>query len=151
MLCPQWRLHGSGAINESLHGSGAVDCASAMKCVVAAASRGRVARTMAWRRPSSTASLNGSQPYKLAIERKQPTPTLTPSGWRWSLGAILYGGNDYGGASACFQPSRRLPLPATTGSSVRLIGKESNPDAIGARISWQAGDLKRSRLKIGGE
>jgi hypothetical protein len=32
----------------------------------------------------------------------------------------------------------------------RLVGKESNPDAIGARISWQAGDLKRSRLKIGG-
>jgi hypothetical protein len=33
---------------------------------------------------------------------------------------------------------------------VRLVGKESNPDAIGARIIWQAGDLKRSRLKIGG-
>jgi hypothetical protein len=33
---------------------------------------------------------------------------------------------------------------------VRLIGKKSNPDAIGARISWQADDLKRSRLKIGG-
>lgn len=33
---------------------------------------------------------------------------------------------------------------------LRLIGKKSNPDAIGARISWQAGDLKRSRLKVGG-
>jgi enediyne biosynthesis protein E4 len=33
---------------------------------------------------------------------------------------------------------------------VRLRGKRSNPDAIGARISWQAGDLKRSRLKVGG-
>jgi enediyne biosynthesis protein E4 len=33
---------------------------------------------------------------------------------------------------------------------VRLIGKKSNPDAIGAKISWQAGDLKRSRLKVGG-
>jgi enediyne biosynthesis protein E4 len=33
---------------------------------------------------------------------------------------------------------------------VRLIGKKSNPDAIGARISWQADDLKHSRLKIGG-
>jgi hypothetical protein len=33
---------------------------------------------------------------------------------------------------------------------VRLIGKKANPDAIGAKISWQAGDLKRSRLKIGG-
>jgi hypothetical protein len=33
---------------------------------------------------------------------------------------------------------------------VRLIGKKANPDAIGARITWQAGDLKRSRLKTGG-
>lgn len=33
---------------------------------------------------------------------------------------------------------------------VRLIGKKSNPDAIGARITWEAGDLKRSRLKVGG-
>jgi hypothetical protein len=33
---------------------------------------------------------------------------------------------------------------------LRLIGKKCNPDAIGARISWQAGDLKRSRLKNGG-
>lgn len=33
---------------------------------------------------------------------------------------------------------------------IRLIGKKANPDAIGARISWQAGDLRRSRLKVGG-
>ena len=33
---------------------------------------------------------------------------------------------------------------------IRLIGKKSNPDAIGARITWQAGDLKRTRLKVGG-
>ena len=33
---------------------------------------------------------------------------------------------------------------------LRLVGKQANPDAIGARITWQAGDLKRSRLKVGG-
>ena len=33
---------------------------------------------------------------------------------------------------------------------VRLVGKRSNPDAIGARITWQAQDLKRTRLKAGG-
>jgi hypothetical protein len=33
---------------------------------------------------------------------------------------------------------------------VRLLGRKSNPDAIGARITWQAGALKRSRLKVGG-
>jgi enediyne biosynthesis protein E4 len=33
---------------------------------------------------------------------------------------------------------------------VHLVGKKANPDAIGAKITWQAGDLKRSRLKVGG-
>ena len=33
---------------------------------------------------------------------------------------------------------------------VRLIGKKANPDAIGAKIIWRAGDLKRSKLKVGG-
>jgi len=33
---------------------------------------------------------------------------------------------------------------------LRLIGEKANPDAIGAVITWQAGDLKRRRLKIGG-
>jgi hypothetical protein len=33
---------------------------------------------------------------------------------------------------------------------LRLVGKKANPDGIGARITWQSGDLKRSRLKVGG-
>jgi hypothetical protein len=33
---------------------------------------------------------------------------------------------------------------------LRLVGKKANPDAIGARITWHAGNLKRSRLKVGG-
>ncbi len=33
---------------------------------------------------------------------------------------------------------------------VRLVGQRSNPDAIGALITWQAGDLRRQRLKVGG-
>jgi len=42
---------------------------------------------------------------------------------------------------------------AATGNhwlGVHLIGKKCNPDAIGARLTWQAGDLHRSRMKIGG-
>jgi hypothetical protein len=31
-----------------------------------------------------------------------------------------------------------------------LIGKNCNCDAVGARITYQAGDLKRSRMKVGG-
>jgi hypothetical protein len=33
---------------------------------------------------------------------------------------------------------------------LNLIGKKSNPDAVGARISYQAGDLKQIRFKVGG-
>jgi enediyne biosynthesis protein E4 len=33
---------------------------------------------------------------------------------------------------------------------IRLIGKKCNPDAVGAKVSYQAGDLKRSRMKVGG-
>ena len=33
---------------------------------------------------------------------------------------------------------------------VNLIGKKSNPDAIGARITYQADDLQRSHMKVGG-
>jgi len=33
---------------------------------------------------------------------------------------------------------------------VKLVGKKSNSDAIGARITYQAADLKRSRTKVGG-
>ncbi len=33
---------------------------------------------------------------------------------------------------------------------VKLIGKKANIDAIGARVSYQSGDLKRSRMKVGG-
>jgi hypothetical protein len=33
---------------------------------------------------------------------------------------------------------------------VRLVGKKSNPDAVGARVTYQAGDLKRRQMKVGG-
>ena len=33
---------------------------------------------------------------------------------------------------------------------LKLIGKKANVDAVGARISYQAGNLKRSAMKVGG-
>jgi len=33
---------------------------------------------------------------------------------------------------------------------VKLIGKKANPDAIGALVTYQAGDLKKRRMKMGG-
>jgi hypothetical protein len=42
---------------------------------------------------------------------------------------------------------------ATVGNhwlGLNLIGKKANPDAVGARVTYQAGDLKRSRMRVGG-
>ncbi len=33
---------------------------------------------------------------------------------------------------------------------VNLVGKKSNPDGIGAHVTYQAADLKRTRVKVGG-
>ena len=33
---------------------------------------------------------------------------------------------------------------------IKLVGRKANRDAVGARITYQAGDLKRSRMKVGG-
>jgi hypothetical protein len=33
---------------------------------------------------------------------------------------------------------------------IRLVGKKCNRDAVGARITYQSGDLRRSRVKVGG-
>lgn len=33
---------------------------------------------------------------------------------------------------------------------LKLIGKKANIDAVGARLTYQAGNLKRSRMKVGG-
>jgi enediyne biosynthesis protein E4 len=33
---------------------------------------------------------------------------------------------------------------------VKLVGKKCNPDAIGAKLTWTAGTLKRTQLKVGG-
>ncbi|HUK26387.1 MAG TPA: CRTAC1 family protein [Terriglobales bacterium] len=33
---------------------------------------------------------------------------------------------------------------------VKLVGKKCNRDAVGARLTYQSGDLKRSRMKVGG-
>ncbi len=33
---------------------------------------------------------------------------------------------------------------------IKLVGRKCNADAVGARVSWAAGDLKRSRTRVGG-
>jgi enediyne biosynthesis protein E4 len=47
-----------------------------------------------------------------------------------------------------------LPRNNAAGSNhwlgIRMVGRKCNIDAIGARIAYQAGDLKRCRMKVGG-
>jgi hypothetical protein len=33
---------------------------------------------------------------------------------------------------------------------IRLVGRKCNPDAVGAIVTYQAGDLRRERMKVGG-
>ena len=50
-------------------------------------------------------------------------------------------------------PPLLLKNQAAPGShwlGVKLVGRKANPDAIGARVTWRAGDLVRSSLKVGG-
>ena len=45
---------------------------------------------------------------------------------------------------------KNVAAPENHWLGVQLVGKKSNTPAIGARITWQSGDLRRSRLKVGG-
>ena len=45
---------------------------------------------------------------------------------------------------------RNQAAPQNHWLGVRLVGRRANPDAIGARIRYQAGDLQRERMKVGG-
>jgi hypothetical protein len=45
---------------------------------------------------------------------------------------------------------RNNALPGNHWLGIKLVGTKSNPDAVGARITYQAQDLKRSRMKVGG-
>jgi enediyne biosynthesis protein E4 len=55
----------------------------------------------------------------------------------------------------CINDGAPLLLRNNVGSlnhwlGIKLVGKKANPDAVGARITDQSGDLKRSRIKVGG-
>src|SRR5271157_266175 len=65
--------------------------------------------------------------------------------------------NNDGGIDALIIPNDGAPVVLRNNIGkrnhwlgVRLIGKTCNPDAVGAILTWQAGDLKRSQMKIAG-
>jgi hypothetical protein len=45
---------------------------------------------------------------------------------------------------------RNLAAKGNHWLGIKLVGKKSNRGAIGARVTYQAGGLKRSRTKVGG-
>jgi hypothetical protein len=45
---------------------------------------------------------------------------------------------------------RNNAAPENHWLGVKLVGTKSNPDAVGARITYQAQDLRRTRMKVGG-
>ena len=62
-----------------------------------------------------------------------------------------------GGVSVLINNNNEAPLLLRNNAGrlnnwlgVKLVGSKSNRDAVGARITYQAGDLKRNRTKVGG-
>jgi len=72
-------------------------------------------------------------------------------------GLIIGDFNNDGGIDALLVPNDGPPVVLRNNVGkhnhwlgIRLIGKTCNPDAVGAILTWQAGDLKRSAMKIAG-
>jgi len=72
-------------------------------------------------------------------------------------GLIIGDFNNDGGIDALMVPNDGPPVVLRNDIGkhnhwlgIRLIGKTCNPDAVGAILTWQAGDLKRSAMKIAG-
>jgi hypothetical protein len=72
-------------------------------------------------------------------------------------GLIIGDFNNDGGIDALMVPNDGPPVVLRNNVGkhnhwlgIRLIGKTCNPDAVGAILTWQAGDLKRSTMKIAG-
>ena len=72
-------------------------------------------------------------------------------------GLIIGDFNNDGGIDALMVPNDGAPVVLRNNIGkhnhwlgVRLIGKTCNPDAVGAILTWQAGDLKRTAMKIAG-
>ena len=100
---------------------------------------------------------NGSRDYKHTYENVsgQSGPVFqTPYAGR---GLAIGDFNNDGGIDALLIPNDGPPIVLRNNIGkhnhwlgVRLIGKTCNPDAVGALLTWQANDLKRTVMKIAG-
>ncbi len=79
------------------------------------------------------------------------TPDLSPWHGDWRLRQRWRGGRS---DRRQWRPARAAAKQGREAESLARrngwSGKKSNPDAIGARVTYQAGDLKRSHMKVGG-
>lgn len=100
---------------------------------------------------------NGSRNYKHTYENvsAQSGPVFqTPYAGR---GLAIGDFNNDGGIDALLIPNDGPPVVLRNNIGklnhwlgIRLIGKVANPDAVGATVTWQAGDLKRTAFKVSG-
>jgi enediyne biosynthesis protein E4 len=72
-------------------------------------------------------------------------------------GLVIGDFNNNGGVDVLISNNNEAPLllrnnvgKLNNWLGVNLIGRKCNIDAVGARVSYQAADLKRSRMKVGG-
>lgn len=100
---------------------------------------------------------NGSRDYKHTYvnvsAQSGPVFRTAYSGRGLAIGDF----NNDGGIDALLIPNDGPPVVLRNNVGklnhwlgIRLIGKTCNPDAVGAIVTWQAGDLKRSQMKIAG-
>jgi len=100
---------------------------------------------------------NGSRDFKHTYEnvsaQSGPVFQTAYAGRGLAIGDF----NNDGGIDALVIPNDGLPVMLRNNIGkrnrwlgVRLIGKTCNPDAVGAILTWQAGDLRRSAMRIAG-
>jgi len=100
---------------------------------------------------------NGGRDFKHTYEnvsaQSGPVFQTSYSGRGLAIGDI----NNDGGIDALLIPNDGPPVVLRNNIGkrnhwlgVRLIGKTCNPDAVGALLTWQANDLKRTVMKIAG-
>jgi hypothetical protein len=100
---------------------------------------------------------NGGRDYKHTYENVSARSGTVFQTAYSGRGLIIGDFNNDGGIDALMVPNEGPPVVLRNNIGkrnhwlgIRLIGKTCNPDAVGAILTWQAGDLKRSAMKIAG-
>jgi hypothetical protein len=112
----------------------------------------RTSATVTWQEPLLLFHSDGKA-FRNVSARSGPVFNKTFAARGLAIGDF----NNDGGADILISNNDAAPLLLRNNAGhfnhwlgIRLIGSKCNRDAVGARVSYQAGDLKRSRMKVGG-